>query len=161
LKDISNEIQQRQARRAEHMRELERLKLAIGELDDAKKFMEQKKQDFESMLDAIRKTQVHETRTKKFKFKELEKQKVIADSQIPPAQQSKVIFEITHSSAETFQIKGKIKGIPQFQRNFNLELSDLLTAKENGQNTFDTDKGLELWVDSTLLFLNKNFYAKK
>jgi len=113
------------------------------------------------MLDAIRKSQVHETKTKKFKFKELQKAKVIADSQIPPAQQSKVIFEITHASAEQFQIKGKIKGIPQFQRNFNLELSDLLTAKENGQNTFDTDKGLELWVDSTLLFLNKNFYAKK
>jgi len=161
LKDISNEIQQRQARRAEHVRELERLKLAIKELDEAQKFMEAKKADFETMLDAIRKTQVHETRTKKFKFKELQKAKVIADSQIPPAQQSKVIFEITHSSAETFQIKGKIKGIPQFQRNFNLELSDLLTAKENGQNTFDTDKGLELWVDSTLLFLNKNFYAKK
>lgn len=160
LKDISNEIQQRQARRAEHMRELERLKLAIGELDEAKKFMESKKHDFEGMLDAIRKSQVHDTRTKKFKYKELEKQKVVADSQIPPAQQSKVIFEITHSSAEIFQIKGKIKGIPQFQRNFSLELSDLLNAKENGQNTFDTDKGLELWVDSTLLFLNKNFYAK-
>jgi len=68
---------------------------------------------------------------------------------------------VTHSAAEQFQIKGKIKGIAQFQRNFNLELSDLLAAKENGEQTFDTDKGLELWVDSTLLFLNQNFYSNK
>jgi len=161
LKDISAEIQLRQARRNEHLRELERLKLAITELDDAQKFMEAKKQEFETMLNALRKGTAHVTRTKKFKYKDFEKAKVIADSQIPEAQRSKVVFEVTHSAAEQFQIKGKIKGIAQFQRNFNLELSDLLTAKENGEQTFDTDKGLELWVDSTLLFLNQNFYSNK
>jgi hypothetical protein len=161
LKDISAEIQLRQARRNEHLRELERLKLAITELDDAQKFMEAKKQEFETMLNALRKGTAHVTRTKKFKYKDFEKAKVIADSQIPEAQRSKVVFEVTHAAAEQFQIKGKIKGIAQFQRNFNLELSDLLTAKENGEQTFDTDKGLELWVDSTLLFLNQNFYSMK
>jgi hypothetical protein len=161
LKDISQEIQARQARRNEHLRELERLKLAIGELHDARKFMENKKQDFDQILESIRKSMVHEVKTKKFKFKELEKARVIHDSQIPAQQQSKVVFEITHIAAEKFEIKGRIKGIPQFSRNFSLELGQLLAAKEDGENTFDTDKGLELWVDSTLLFLNKNFYAKK
>jgi chromosome segregation ATPase len=110
LQDISQEIQNRQAPRNEHLRELERLKHAIAELDDGQKFMEAKRQEFERMLDSLRKT-THDTRTKKFKYKDLEKAKVIYDSQIPPAQQPKVVFEITHSAPETFQIKGKIKGI--------------------------------------------------
>jgi len=58
-------------------------------------------------------------------------------------------------------VKGKIKGIPAFSRNFDLQLGDLLTAKENDQETFDTEKGLELHVNSTLYFLNVNFFAHK
>jgi hypothetical protein len=73
----------------------------------------------------------------------------------------KVIFEITHVDTEKFQVKGKIKGIPAFQRNFDLQLGDLLTAKDNDQETFDTDKGLQLHVNGTLFFLNQNFYKEK
>jgi hypothetical protein len=73
----------------------------------------------------------------------------------------KVIFEISHVETEKFQVKGKIKGIPAFQRNFDLQLGDLLTAKENDQEVFDTEKGLELHVNSTLFFLNQNFYKEK
>jgi len=43
LKDISMEIQDRGARRAEQLRELERLKSAIADLDLTKKHMEEKK----------------------------------------------------------------------------------------------------------------------
>jgi hypothetical protein len=42
LKDISLEIQDRGARRAEQLRELERLKTAIAELEVAKVHLEQK-----------------------------------------------------------------------------------------------------------------------
>jgi len=125
--------------------------------------MEQKNKDFESYLKSVRdKAKLNfKSKTKSFKFKELYKHRVIADSEIPAPQQSKVIFEITHCDTEKFQVKGKIKGIPAFSRNFDLQLGDLLTAKENDQETFDTEKGLELHVNSTLYFLNVNFFAHK
>jgi len=165
LKDISAEIQERHTRRQEHLKELERLKIAINELEDAKKHMEQKNKDFQQYLDSVREKakQNFKPKTKNFKYKELAQGKirVIADSEIPLPQQSKVIFEITHSETEKFMIKGKIKGIAAFSRNFELNLQDLLTAKENGEETFDTEKGLELHVQATLLFLTLNFYKEK
>jgi hypothetical protein len=162
LKDISDEIQERHARRQEHLKELERLKVAISELEEAKKHMEQKNKDFKDYLESVRlrAKQNFKPKTKSFKFKELAngKIRVIADSEIPVPQQGKVVFEITHSETEKFLIKGKIKGIAAFSRNFELNLSDLLTAKENGEDIFDTEKGLELNVPATLLFLTLNFY---
>jgi len=125
--------------------------------------MEQKNKDFQEYLDVVRSgaSKNFKQKTKSFKYKDLIKSRVIADSEIPVPQQNKVIFEISHVETEKFSIKGKIKGIPAFSRNFDLKLSDLLTAKENGKDTFDTDKGLELFVASTLLFLNLNFYKHK
>jgi hypothetical protein len=46
-----------------------------------------------------------------------------------------------------------------FKREFKLNLSSLLEAKEDGRAVFDTDEGLELNVQNTLIFLNKNFFA--
>jgi hypothetical protein len=143
LKDISDEIQERHARRQEHLKELERLKVAISELEEAKKHMDQKNKDFKDYLDSVRlrAKQNFKPKTKSFKFKELSngKIRVIADSEIPVPQQGKVVFEITHAETEKFLIKGKIKGIAAFSRNFELNLSDLLTAKENGEDIIDTD----------------------
>jgi len=163
LKDISLEIQQRHARRQEHLRELARLKVAIDELEVAKNFMEQKNKDFQSYLKSVRVNaqKNFKPKTKNFKYKELAKARVIADSEIPEPQTGKVIFEITHSETEKFSVKGKIKGIPAFSRNFDLQLGDLLSAKENDEETFDTEKGLLLHVSATLLFLNLNFFKEK
>lgn len=163
LKDISAEIHSRQTRRQEQLREVDRLKVAISELDEQQKFVNEKIRDFQNYLDSVRKTSTagFQVKTKKFKYKELFKAKVIADSEIPPPQQGKVIFEITHSEPEKFEIKGKIKGIPGFSRNFTLELQDLLKSKENNETTFDTEKGLELYVSSTLIFLNKQFFHSR
>lgn len=88
------------------------------------------------------------------------KEHVINESEIPEPQQSKVQFEITHTETEKFSVKGRIKGIPAFHRTFDLNLGDLLEAKENELITFDTEKGLELNVAATLYFLNQNFYKK-
>jgi len=163
LKDISLEIQQRHIRRQEHLRELERLKVALNDLDVAKKHLDQKNKDFQSYLKSVRaKADTHfKQKTKSFKYKELHKLRVIADSEIPAPQQGKVIFEITHVKAENFTVKGKIKGIPTFSRNFDLKLEDLLSAKDNDQEVFDTEKGLELNVSATLFFLNQHFYSHK
>jgi len=163
LKDITTEIMDRHSRRQENLRELERLKFAIKELDDARLHMEAKNKDFQDYLEGVRKRTnlTFVSKTKKFKYKELVKMRVIADSEIPVQQQKSVLFEINHTATEVFAIKGKIKGIPAFSRNFNLNLSDLLTCKENGKEIFDTEKGLELHVQSTLFFLNQNFYKEK
>jgi len=163
LKDISAEIQAKQTRRQEQLKEVERLKVAILELDDQKAFVEEKIKDFQSYLDSVRKTSTagFQVRTKKFKYNELFKVKVIAESEIPQPQQSKVVFEITHMMPEKFEIKGRIKGIPGFSRNVTLELHELLAAKEKGLAKYDTEKGLKLYVSSTLVFLNQHFFHQK
>eukprot|EP01126_Amoeba_proteus_P049400 TRINITY_DN5777_c0_g1_i3.p1 TRINITY_DN5777_c0_g1~~TRINITY_DN5777_c0_g1_i3.p1 ORF type:complete len:812 (+),score=181.46 TRINITY_DN5777_c0_g1_i3:92-2527(+) len=162
LKDIAAEIQSRHVRRQEQLKEVERLKFAITELDSQKQHMEQKMKDFGNYLVSVqnRANAGFQVKTKKFKYRDLDKAKVISDSEIPPPQQSKVVFEIIHTEPEKFEIKGKIKGIPGFSRNFTLQLQDLLTAKENNESTFDTEKGIELFISSTLIFLNKQFYAQ-
>jgi len=162
LKDIHNEILLREKRHAEQLKEVDRLKQAIKELEEQKVHMEEKMSDFENYLTSVR-NQAEAAfieKTKKFKYKDLAKLKVIHDSEIPPGQQGKVQFEITHVSAEKFDIKGKIKGLPGFQREFSLDLGTLLERKEERQEIFDTEKGLELNVSSTLLFINKYFFHK-
>lgn len=44
--------------------------------------------------------------SKKFKYKDLAKAKVIADSELPRAQQGKVVFTVKHEATEVFQVKG-------------------------------------------------------
>jgi hypothetical protein len=163
LKDVQAELAARGRRKQEHLKEIDRLQKAIKELDEQKTHMEKKIADFDSYFDAIhRKSQENFTpKTKKFKYKDLHKLKVIADSEIPASQQTKVTFTITQSSIDKFEIEGKIKGLPGFSREFTLELEKLLESKEDNEPVFDTEKGLELNVDSTLLFLNKNFFAAK
>jgi len=163
LKDIQQELLARQQRYQEQLKEVARLKAALKELDDSKIFMEKKMGDFEAYLNSVRTHAAtgFKSQKKKFKYKDLVKLKVIADSEIPAGQQGMVVFEFQHEAAETFNIKGKIKGLPGFSRDFTLELGSLLESKEDGKETFDTEKGLELNVTSTLVFLNKNFYAGK
>jgi len=163
LKDVQAELASRGRRKQEHLKEIDRLQKAIKELDEQKTFMEKKIADFESYFEAIhRKSQENFTpKTKKFKYKDLHKLKVIHYSEIPVSQQTKVTFTITQSSIDKFEIVGKIKGLPGFSRDFTLELERLLQSKEDNEQVFDTEKELELNVDSTLLFLNKNFFAAK
>jgi len=163
LKDVQAELASRGRRKQEHMKEIDRLQKAIKELDDQKSHMEKKIADFDSYFEAIRKKsqESFQQKNKKFKYKDLAKLKVIADSEIPPSQQSKVTFTITQKEMDKFEIEGKIKGLPGFSREFTLELEKLLECKEDNETVFDTEKGLELNVDSTLFFLNKHFFSTK
>jgi len=163
LKDVQGELASRGRRMQEHMKEIDRLVKAIKELDEQKTHMEKKISDFESYFDAIRRKSqdTFQVKIKKFKYKDLAKLKVIADSEIPTSQQGKVTFTITQTEMDKFEIEGKIKGLPGFAREFTLELEKLLECKEDNETVFDTEKGLELNVDSTLFFLNKHFFAAK
>jgi len=163
LKDVQSELAARGRRKQEHLKEIDRLQKAIKELDEQKTYMENKILEFEKYFEAIRrKSQESFTpKTKKFKYKDLSNIKVIADSEIPVSQQPKVTFSITQTEMDKFEIEGKIKGLPGFAREFTLELEKLLACKEEGEEVFDTEKGLELNVGSTLLFLNKHFFSAK
>jgi len=131
LKDIQSEIAARGRRKQEHLKEIERLEKAIKELDDQKSFMEKKIADFDAYFEAIRKKNQENfvQRAKKFKYKDLAKLKVIADSEIPTSQQGKVAFTITQIEMDKFEIEGKIKGLPGFTREFTLELEKLLEKR--------------------------------
>jgi len=163
LKDVQSELAARGRRKQEHMKEIDRLQKAIKELDEQKSYMEKKISDFETYFDAIRRKskETFITKSKKFKYKELAKLKVIADSEIPTSQQGKVTFTINQTEMDKFEIEGKIKGLPGYTREFTLELEKLLECKEDNETIFDTEKGLELNVDSTLFFLNKHFFSTK
>jgi len=163
LKDIQVEVQARGRRKQEHLKEIERLQKAIKELDEQKDHMDKKINDMNVYLDSVRTKAAAKfvAMTKKFKYKDLEKQKVIAESEIPTSQQGKVKFIFEQKSMENFHITGKIKGLPGFTREFDLPLETLLTCKETGNTVFDTEKGLELNVASTILFLNKQFFSQK
>jgi len=163
LKDVQGELASRGRRKQEHLKEIDRLVKAIKELDEQKTHMEKKISDFESYFEAIRRKSqdTFKVSNKKFKYKDLAKLKVIADSEIPTSQQGKVTFTITQTEMDKFEIEGKIKGLPGFAREFTLELEKLLECKEDNETVFDTEKGLELNVDSTLFFLNKHFFAAK
>eukprot|EP01126_Amoeba_proteus_P010561 TRINITY_DN1412_c0_g1_i13.p1 TRINITY_DN1412_c0_g1~~TRINITY_DN1412_c0_g1_i13.p1 ORF type:complete len:682 (+),score=173.83 TRINITY_DN1412_c0_g1_i13:532-2577(+) len=163
LVDIQQELAARGRRRAEQIKEIERLTTAIEELDEQEVFMKGKINDFNAYLDSIRgrlrnNFQVIE---KTFSYKQLTNKKlnIIHSSEIPETQQSKVKFTIVQQDIEQFVCRGRIKGLPLFKREFKLDLEQLLRSKEEGQNVFDTNEGLELDVQNTLIFLNKNFFA--
>jgi hypothetical protein len=59
---------------------------------------------------------MHKVKTKKATYKGLLKASVIADSEIPAAQQSKVFFTLTYSDPNTIDMTGMIKGLPMFRR---------------------------------------------
>jgi len=141
------------------------LKATIADLNEQKDHMEKKIKDFEDYLQSIRNklTQNFQAKTKVFSYKQLTKKdcNIVHSSLLTEANASKVKFTITQTSVEEFNVKGSIKGLAVFKREFKIDLGTLLEAKEDGQQVFDTQEGMELLVGPTLVFLNKNFYASK
>eukprot|EP01125_Pyxidicula_operculata_P018292 TRINITY_DN64_c10_g1_i1.p1 TRINITY_DN64_c10_g1~~TRINITY_DN64_c10_g1_i1.p1 ORF type:complete len:809 (-),score=232.86 TRINITY_DN64_c10_g1_i1:351-2777(-) len=162
FKDIQIELQDRGQRKIEHAKEIERLERAIKELNEQKEHMNGKINELNAYLGSVR-TKANESfvpQTKKFKYKDLVKEKVIADSEIPTQHIPKVRFLIEQKTIDEFLITGKVKNLPMSQE-FTLLLENLLACKDNGQATFNTERGLELNVASTIIFLNKQFYSHK
>lgn len=188
LKDISQEIQARQTRRQEQLREVDRLKVAIAELDDQQKFVNEKVCHFVRLrLTCFRsktskttwiafvrpllpdsKLRLRSSNTRNCskrrslripKFLLLNNLKSFLKSLTPNPKSSKS----KERSRESLASQGKqyLLLILISVRNFTLELQDLLGAKEHNESTFDTEKGLELYVSSTLIFLNKQFFNSK
>lgn len=102
---------------------------------------------------------------------------IFSDTEIPLSQQSKVLFKISlGAEINLVNMKGRIKGIPAFQRNFLLDcaqlLADITRKPESTDNSldnavdydalhrYDTEKGIELNTLWTLLFLYDNIYMR-
>jgi len=165
LVDIQQELVARTRRRTEQMKEIQRLKDTIADLEDQKQHMSQKIKEFTDYLAAIRNnlTLNFQTKTKVFSYKQLTKKgsNIIHSSALTESNASKVKFTITQTAVEEFIVKGSIKGLAVFKREFKIDLGTLLEAKEDGQQVYGTGEGIELLVAPTLVFLNKNFYASK
>lgn len=99
-------------------------------------------------------------RTKSYTYKQLEKKGVIADSAIPAPQQSKVSFDFIHQQPGQFECKARIKTLPGFSRDFSFEVQSILNIKwEDGDNVYDTDRGLELNIVPLLDLLSQEFFG--
>jgi len=120
--------------------------------------------DMQTCLSEFRKNQPPDKNRLKIKLSKLIKWGIIDKGQIP----THLKFEIEQLTYETFQFNEKFSSpdvaVPEFQglvKKFILDIVELLAFKENGQTSFKTEKGIELFVDPLILFLNKNFYEKK
>jgi len=122
--------------------------------------MNNKIEAFNTYLATVRKNaeEGFKEKTKKFTYKYLVKYNVIAETEIDTIILKKMVFIITQTSMDQFQIKGKIKSGPSSLAEYiKLDLEQLLTAKENAEQTFDIG-ALVLNVRPTLGILNSNFY---
>jgi len=142
--------------------ELAQLSDAIIELDEQKRGLADGIKTYEdylkSIADDLQRNFV--SRTKKFSWRQLTDKKcnIIAGTSLNPSQMKAVKFEITHVAAEEFRVKGKVLHI---STEFNIKMSDLLDAKDNGETTLDTGQQVVLDVAATLVFLNSKFLNKK
>jgi len=165
LVDIQKELAARIRRRIEQTKEITKLEKAIEELKSQEEFLNTKINDFEAYLSSVRNKLEREFQRKEklFSYKKLTDKKlnIIYSTELNEAQQSKVKFRISQESVENFLCRATLKNVPLFKREFQLDLSTLLEAKENGLESFDTGQGMELNVQNTLVFLNKNFYGTK
>jgi len=161
LKEIYLEAEDLKIRVEEQKKEILRLQTALGEIEDQKVFMDNKIEAYENYLATIRRdaeTKFKE-KSKKLTYKELVKNKILAEVDIDEAILKKMSFTIKQTQMDKFEIKGKVKTGPiSLGESIKLDLEDLLLAKENAQTTFDIGSGLVLSVRPTLLYLNQHFF---
>jgi len=165
LVDIQQELVARTRRRADQIKEIERLNTTINELNEQEADLKTKIKDLEEYINGVRKKLRENFKpiTKAFSWKQMTEKKlnIVYSHDIPTEILSKLKFTVEQKDPETFSIKGAVKGLPTGKREFALELGALLEAKEDGEQSFDTKQQIHLNVVNTILFLNKNFYAKK
>jgi len=123
--------------------------------------MDNKIEAFNNYLSNIRRDAELKFKEKKKKltYKELVKNKILAEVEIDEVILKKMTFTILQVKIDKFEIKGRVKTGPvSLGETIKLDLEELLLAKENAQNTFDIGSGLVLNVRPTLAYLNQHFY---
>jgi len=161
LKEIYLEAEDLKIRVEEQKKEIQRLQSALGEIEEQKLFMDNKIEAFNNYLSNIRRDAELKFKEKKKKltYKELVKNKILAEVEIDEVILKKMTFTILQVKIDKFEIKGRVKTGPvSLGETIKLDLEELLLAKENAQNTFDIGSGLVLNVRPTLAYLNQHFY---
>jgi len=96
---------------------------------------------------------------KNLTYKELVKNKIIAETEIDEAILKKMSFKIRQVQIDKFEIQGKAGAINMGDK-VEIELEKLLIAKENQEHTMDVGSGLTINVKPTIVYLNQHFFAK-
>jgi len=158
LKTVAAELSNRAVRREQQQKEVIKLRTALKELQNHHKFVKQRITDMEQYLESCRKKLAAKIKNKdkptKFSYKQLLKEDVIAESEVPESLQSSTKFLISMITLGVFQIEARIP--PSIVVTMKLDLEDLLQKKDNGDSKLELDK-VTLNVTPTILLMNKHF----
>jgi len=172
---VALEVANRATIRENQRKEISRLNAALNKLRQHQGYIKDQIRDYNSYLQGARKAayaQDPKNKKKKaaegddqgrmgpfkFTYKELEKQGVIVDSEVPEFSRKACTFMISSDSYGVFNIVAKMAGLEVEQ--MTLELDDLLERRYNNIATLELDQ-VTLGVNMTIHLINKNFLAGK
>lgn len=123
--------------------------------------MENKIDAFNLYLDTLRKdaSEKFKEKSKKLSYKELVKNKILAETEIDEAVLKKMTFKIKQVEIDKFEIQGRAGSI-NMGDSIKIDLEDLLVAKESQEHTMEIGAGLTVNVKPTIVYLNEHFFAK-
>jgi len=159
MKSVVDEIANRAVRRAQQQKEVSKLTVALRELKNHHQFVKDKITDLEKYLDSCRDQLAAKLKNKrkkpnKFSYKQLVKEGVIDDSDVPEVSRGKTVFLISMPELGIFHIEAKISGVP-FPP-IKVELEDLLAKKDAGETKLELGQ-VVLNVTPTVILMNKHF----
>jgi len=162
LKSVAAEVSNRSLRREQQQKEIVKLSTALKELKNHNKFVLERISDMERYLESCRdkiatkiKNKKKTNKPNKFSYKQLVKEGVIAESDVPETTRGKTVFYITMPELGQFQIEAKIFGMAAPVK-MKLQLEDLLEKKDSGETKLELDQ-VTLNVVPTIILMNKHF----
>jgi len=178
--DISLEVANRAVIREQQKREIERLTQTLTNLRKHQAYVKEQIAQYQEYLQQCREQHYRPTSSKlkgskkskkapqasgktmagpfKFSYKDLQKQGVIVDSEVPALSRKKTQFLISSAEVGIFDIVAKIAGISV--EKMTLELDDLLERHYNGVEYLELEQ-VTLDVNMTIHLINKFFLGKK
>jgi len=176
---VALEVANRATIRENQRKEISRLNAALNKLRQHQSYIKDQIRDYNSYLQGARKAAYSVDPKKKknkgtgppganpeqgrmgpfkFTYKELEKQGVIVDSEVPEFSRKACTFMISSDSYGVFNIVAKMAGLEVEQ--MTLELDDLLERRYNNIETLELDQ-VTLGVNMTIFLINSYFLKGK
>jgi len=158
LRAVALEVLHRSQRRQQQKKEIQKLRETLQKLRHHAKLMKQKLSDFETYLEACRENIARQykpnAKPMKFSYKDLAKQGVIVDSDVPEASRSKMKFFISMPIIGQFLIEAKLSSVSV--RKMQIDLEDLLEMKDQNEYELELDH-ITLHIERTVVFMNQYF----
>jgi len=163
--DVALEVANRSVIRESQRKEIARLTLTLDNLRKYQKYVTDQITDYNRYLQDCLEKQYSGKKGKggvigpfKFSYKDLQKQGVILDSEVPALSRGKTQFLISSEGAGVFDIVARIAGVKV--EKMQLHLDDLLERHYNNINRLELDQ-VTLDVNMTIHLVNKLFRNKK